>query len=82
MKWNFQGWPRKNTVKFLGGFIFGLGISKGSNTILWNIQGLSFVLSGITRGKVEKWKIPRGFSKKYILNPQLPPLFLLDHKVQ
>ena len=52
---NFQG----------GVFVFGLGISKGSNTILWNIQGLSFVLSGICRGKVKKWKIPEGlFSKK------------------
>ena len=37
MKWNFQGWPRKNNVKFPGASVFGLGISKGSNTILWNI---------------------------------------------
>ena len=29
-------------VKFLRVFVFGLGISNGSNTILWNIQGLSF----------------------------------------
>ena len=54
---NFWGWPRKNNVEFPGVFVFGLGISKGSNTILWNIQGLSFVLSEISRGKVNKWKI-------------------------
>ena len=53
MKWNFQGWPRKNNVEFPGVFVFGLGVSKGSNTILWNIQGLSFVLSGISRCKVK-----------------------------
>ena len=48
---------------------------KGSNTILWNIQGLSFVLSGISRGKVKNEKSQRwgeggrrGSSKKYILN--------------
>ena len=71
-KWNFQGWPRKNNVEFPGVFVFGLVISKGSNTVLWNIQeGLRFVLSGISRGKVKKWKIPEGVSKKYILNP--PP---------
>ena len=40
-----------------------------SNTILWNTEGLSFVLSGVSRGKVKKWKIPGGVSKKYILNP-------------
>ena len=27
-------------------------------TILWNIQGLSFVLSGISRDKVKKMKFP------------------------
>ena len=37
-------------------FVFGLGISKGSNTILWEIQGLSFVLSGISKDKVKKMK--------------------------
>ena len=63
--WNFQGWPRKNNVEFSGVFVFGLGISKGSNTILWNIQGLSFFLSGISRGKVKKWKILGGFKKVY-----------------
>ena len=55
--WNFQGlikneveFPRvtkKNNVEFPGIFVFGLGTSKISNRILWNIQGLSFVLSRI-----------------------------------
>ena len=48
-------------MEFTGVFIFGLETSKGSNTILWNIQGLSFVLSGIFRLKVNKRKIPGGF---------------------
>ena len=72
-KWNFQGWLRKNNVKFPGVFVFGLGISKGSDIILWNIQGLRFALSWISRGKVKKWKIPGAFSKKYILNCPPPP---------
>ena len=54
MKWNFQGSPRKNNMEFPEVFVFGLGISKGSNTILGNIHGLSFVLSGISREKVKK----------------------------
>ena len=45
--WNFQGlikievaFPRvKNNVEFPGVFVFGLRISKGSNTILWKFQG-------------------------------------------
>ena len=80
--WNFQ-WliknevelPRvtqKNNVEFPGVSVFGLGISKGSNTILWNIQELSFVLSEISSGKVKTWKIQGVFSKKYIPTP-LPP---------
>ena len=44
----------KNEVEFPRVFVFGLGIYKGSNTILWNIQGLSFVLSGISWGKVRQ----------------------------
>ena len=71
--WNFQGlikskmeFPKGDQEKIMWKFqgsVFGLGISKGSNTILWNIQGLSFVLSGISRGKVKNWKIPGGFQK-------------------
>ena len=53
----------KKNVEFPGVFVFGLGISKGSNTISWNIQRLSFVLSGIPRGKVKKLKNPGGFEK-------------------
>ena len=30
-------------MELFGDFVFGLGTSKGSNTILWNIQCLSFV---------------------------------------
>ena len=56
---------------FWGVFVFGLGISKGSNTILLNIQGLSFVFPGSSMGKVKKPKISGGVSKKYILNPPL-----------
>ena len=49
----------------------GLAIPKESNAILWDFQGWSFVLSGISRGKVKKLKNSRGFSKKYVLNPLL-----------
>ena len=53
--WIFQGLP-KNEVGFprvkkkkqcgisTGVLDFGLGISEGSDTILWNFQGLSFTL--------------------------------------
>ena len=54
-----------------GVFIFGLGIFKGSNTVLWNIQGLTFVFSGISRVKVKNKKF-QGVSKTHILNHQLP----------
>ena len=69
-KWDFRGWTSKNKVD--GVFAFGLGISKGSNTILWNIQELSSVLSEISSGKVKTWKIPGVFSKKYIPTPPPP----------
>ena len=65
----FTAVSRKQPVEFPGVFLFGLRISKGSNTIFWNIQGFSFVLSGICRDKVKKGKIRGEFSKKYILNP-------------
>ena len=68
---------KKNNVEFPGVFVFGLEISKGSNTILWSIQGLRIVLSGICRGKVknENFHGGWGLSKKYILNPPPPSLF-------
>ena len=34
VNWKFQGWPRKNSVEIPGDLVFGLGIFKGSNTIL------------------------------------------------
>ena len=75
MAWNviyFKGEvrPRKNNVEFpaLGVFVFGLGISKESNTILWNIQGLSFVLSGISRCK-ERKNSRGGVQKSISSNP-------------
>ena len=64
--WNFQRsikievkFPKVTKKKYLmwnfkGVFDFGLGISKGSNTSLWNNQRLSFALSGIFRGKLKK----------------------------
>ena len=70
--WNFQGWPIKNYVEFPGVLVFGLGISKGYNAILHNFQGWSFDLSGIFRGKVNKWKIPGregGFEKVCLQAP-------------
>ena len=49
----FSRVTKKNNVEFPEVFVFGLGILNESNTRLWNIQGLSFVLSGIFRGKVK-----------------------------
>ena len=51
-----------------GVLVFGHGISIGYNAILHNFQGWSFDLSRISRGKVNKQKIPWMFSKKYVLN--------------
>ena len=47
-----QGYQRNSIcVEFPGVSVFGLGIpKKGSNINLWNIQGLSFVVSGFSRG--------------------------------
>ena len=62
---------KKNRVEFPGVFVFGLGISKGSNTILWNIQELS----GIYRGKVKNEKF-QGVYEKSISSPPLFGSFL------
>ena len=45
-----------------------------SNTILWDFQGLSssFVLSGISKGKLTNLTIPGVFFKKACLNPPPP----------
>ena len=37
------------------------------------ISRLSYVLSGTSRGKVKKWEIPGGFSKKVYPQPHPPP---------
>ena len=73
MKWNFQVSSRNNNVVFPGLLIFGLAISKGSNTIMWNIQGLSFVLSGTFSVKVKKFQ---GIFKKVYPQPSLFGFFL------
>ena len=50
---DFPGVSKKQHAGFPEVFVFGLGISNGSNTILWNIQELSSVLSEISSGKVK-----------------------------
>ena len=70
--WNFHGWPIKNYVEFPGVLVFGLGICKGYNATLHNFQGWSFDLSGISRGKVNKWKIPGGEGGFKKVCPQAP----------
>ena len=72
-KWNFQRWPRKNNVEFLGVLVFDLGIFKESNTVLWTCQGWSFVLSGISKGKV-KMKYFRGVKRS--MSSTSPSLFV------
>ena len=37
--WKFQGWARKNHVKFPKVLVSGIGNSNGHNTILWKFQG-------------------------------------------
>ena len=84
--WIFWGLP-KNEVGFprvkkkkqcgisRGVLVFGLGISEGSDTILWNFQGLSFTLktnlSRISRNKVKNEKF-QGFFKKSMSSTPLP----------
>ena len=67
----WQGYQRNSIcVEFPGVSVFGLGIpKKGSNINLWNIQGLSFVVSGFSRGsqpKVNKMKNSSGGIQKSI----------------
>ena len=39
-KWNFQGMTKKKSYEEVPGvLVFGLGISKGCNNVLWNFQG-------------------------------------------
>ena len=51
--------------------VFGLGTSKGFNAILHNFLGWSIDLSGISRGKVNKWKFPVGLQKSMSSAPNL-----------
>ena len=65
----------KNNVKFPGVtkqkscgtyirvFILGLKISDACNTYLWNFSEWSFVLSGISKGKVKNLKFDRVFQR-------------------
>ena len=57
------------------GLCFGLGISKRSNTILCIMQGLRFLLPGISRGYSKKIKNSRGSFKK--IYPQ-PPVWIFS----
>ena len=64
-------------MEFPGVSVFGLEISEGSNTILWNTPGLSFVSSGISRVKLKKIKIAGGEEvRKSIYSTQLFGFFL------
>ena len=47
---------QKNNVEVPGVLVLGVAISKASNTILWNFLGWSFLLSEISRGKVETFQ--------------------------
>ena len=69
--WNFQRlikseveFPRRVTEKKNSGNSRGLHFWAWnflvSNTISWNFQGWNFVLSGISRDRLKKWKIPGG----------------------
>ena len=58
-------------MEFPGVFVFGLGISKGSNAISWNILGLSLVLSGTSGVKFKKGKIPEVFQKSISSTPNV-----------
>ena len=49
-----KGDQEKQMWNFQVSWWFGVGISKGSNAILWNFQEWSFILSGISRSKVKK----------------------------
>ena len=80
---NWPKWtiPEKNQK--LGDESWGYGISWGIKEITcrisrgylkmeWSFQGWSFVLSGISRAKVKKWKIP-GVFQKSMSSPSHPP---------
>ena len=68
-KWNFQGWPRKNNVKFPGSLFLA---SEFPMDLTW-FYGIFRGWALFCQGNVKKWKIPGVFSKKYTLNPPPSP---------
>ena len=60
MKWNFQGWWRKNNVEFPGVFVFGLGISNSPRDLTQSCGISSGVELCLEFPEVKKWKIPGG----------------------
>ena len=64
----------KNNVEFPWVLVFDLGNSNGCDMIWWNFHGRSFILSGISKGKVTKKVCP--FSKKYVLTSPCLDFFL------
>ena len=74
----FHHWPKFQTKimqNFQRSWILALEfpryVAQIDNIILWNFQGWSFILSGISKGNVKKQKILRVFSNMYILNPRV-----------
>ena len=65
---------QEKSCEFPGVLVFSLGISKGCNTILQNFQAWSFVLIGISRGKVKNEKFQGGYQKSMSSNPPSPCL--------
>ena len=63
-------------MEFPGVLNFGLRICEGCKIILWNMQGWSFVFSGIFRGKVKKTEKLQGSLKKVF--PQAFLFFFLE----
>ena len=75
-KTNCQGDQEKIMWDFQGFLFLALEFpSKGSKHNFVEYQGLSCVLSGISRGKVKNKKFQGGFQEKYILNPSCLDFF-------
>ena len=70
--WNFQGTKKKLYGISRDLDIWSLSFQVRCNTVLCNFQEWSFDLPGISRGKVNKWKIPGGVRKSMSSTP--PPL--------
>ena len=66
--WNFQG-------SWILALEFPTDVTQIGNTILWNFHGWSFVLFGISKGKVKKMKNSRFFFlNKYVPDRPPPPV--------